>query len=135
MKTLLFVYNGDGGSLNSLIHLLHKTFSPKTYACNLCKIIYGPLGMRAEWKSFIASIGRTVTFLHRDEFHLRYGLQNILLPAVFTESNENRAELWIDANSINAIKSVDELKKLIVDRMRKEPTDAVHATSVNPKSN
>ena len=38
------IYNADGGLVNGALDLLHKTFSPATYACRLCDVTYGPLG-------------------------------------------------------------------------------------------
>ena len=47
--TFLFVYNADSGPLKALFDFGHKIVSPGTYPCSLCRLTYGPFGMRREW--------------------------------------------------------------------------------------
>lgn len=73
--TLLFVYNADSGLFNTLADIAHKIFSPKTYACNLCALTHSPIGMRSDWKTFLADLRQPLEFLHRDEFQHQFGLK------------------------------------------------------------
>lgn len=69
----VFVYNADAGLANALLDWGHKLVSPSTYACSLCGVTYGHLGMRAEWRTFIASLGLPVTFTYRDKWTAETG--------------------------------------------------------------
>ena len=113
---LVFVYNADGGLVNSLLDWTHKTFSPGTYACNLCALTYSPFGMRQRWQDFLATLGEPVEFLHRDELSERYGLTGVPLPAVFRRMDE-RLEPWLDVETINGVKSLEVLERLIRERL------------------
>ena len=53
MQTLVFVYNGDSGLINGLMHLMHKAVSPETYECQLCAIVYDGVRQSKDWKNFI----------------------------------------------------------------------------------
>lgn len=114
MEKLIFVYNADSGLLNGLKDLLHKNISPKTYPCSLCALTYNNLGMLNEWAEFVKQLNKQVEFLHRDELKERFGLKDIQLPAAFTYCKEkNSPELWLDANSIDACNTLDDLKSLV----------------------
>ena len=109
---LVFVYNADSGVFNALSDLAHKILSPKSYQCNLCALTFSPLGMRNDWKEFLESLDRPLEFLHRDELKKRYRMENIHFPAIFTRSDDH-LEVWIDAESLNACRSLENLKNLI----------------------
>jgi hypothetical protein len=113
MLTLVFVYNADSGLFNTLTDIAHKVLSPSTYACNLCALTHSPFGMRADWKHFLAELGQPLDFLHRDEFRRRFGMNDVALPAIFRQIASGRVELWIDAATINAAKTTEDLKHLI----------------------
>ena len=109
---LVFVYNADSGVFNALSDLAHKIFSPESYQCNLCALTFSPLGMRNDWKKFLESLDHPLEFLHRDELKNRYRMENIHLPAIFTRSDDH-LEVWIDTESLNACRSLEDLKNLI----------------------
>jgi hypothetical protein len=79
---LIFVYNADSGIFNALLDSLHKTFSPKTYNCNLCAITYTSVSMKKQWKDFISKLNVPVLFLHRDELERKYGITDLQLPVL-----------------------------------------------------
>ncbi|MDQ7063826.1 MAG: hypothetical protein Q9P90_06225 [candidate division KSB1 bacterium] len=111
--TLVFVYNADGGLFNQLTDLAHKLFSPKTYSCNLCALTHSAAGMRNEWKTFISELDLPLEFLHRKEWRRQYGERNDRLPAIYWRQN-GQLHLCIGADAINACRSVEELKQLIL---------------------
>ncbi len=113
---LVFVYNADSGLFNTLTDIAHKTLSPETYACNLCAITHSHFGMRKEWKAFLRELDAPCEFLHRDELEKTYGIRDVPLPAIFKRHNE-KLETWIDAESINACYSIEELEKLIKEKL------------------
>ena len=69
--------------------------------------------MRSEWRDFLDRLDHPVEFLHRDELEERFGITDVQLPAVFTKRMDGEVEHWIEAETINAVKSLDELKQLI----------------------
>jgi hypothetical protein len=107
---LIFVYNADSGVFNLMSDIAHKIFSPQTYACNLCAITHSNFGMKKEWKEYLESLNTPLEFLHADEFEQKYSIKEAELPAIFREENA-RLILTVDAQTINACKSIGDLKK------------------------
>ncbi|GAA3950802.1 hypothetical protein [Hymenobacter algoricola] len=98
---LLFVYNANGGLLNGLLDLVHKTLSPGTYPCSLCALTYG-VSMRPEWKSFIEALPIEARFLHRDEFRAEFpAWREVPLPAVFRRLPSGELAPFITAPELN----------------------------------
>ena len=110
---LVFVYNADSGLFNALSDAAHKIFSPRTYQCNLCAITHSALGMRREWKQFLDGLDLPLEFLHADELRERYGVAGVPLPAIFRQGGEG-VEVLIDAESINACRTLGDLERLIL---------------------
>ncbi|WP_221090435.1 hypothetical protein [Deinococcus aquaedulcis] len=109
---LVFVYNADGGLLNGLKDLWHKTVSPHTYDCQLCAVTYGPLGMRREWRTFLQGLNAQVTFLHRDEVRAQFGLSDLPLPAAFVAQG-GQLRSWLTAEDLRATPTLDDLMALV----------------------
>ena len=109
---LVFVYNADSGVFNTLADAAHKIFSPQTYACNLCALTHTAVGMRREWKRFLDGLDAPLEFLHADELRARYGVEGVPLPAVFKRDG-GKLEVVVGADSINACRTLDDLKSLI----------------------
>ena len=116
---LVFVYNADSGLFNALADAAHKIFSPRTYPCNLCALTHTALGMRAEWRRFLDGLGRPLEFLHADELKARHRLAGVPLPAIFRRDGES-IEALVDADSINACRTMDDLKRLVLDKLAGE---------------
>ncbi|MGB7873936.1 MAG: hypothetical protein WBL25_06095 [Anaerolineales bacterium] len=119
MDKLIFVYNADSGILNSLKDWMHKFISPETYACSLCALTYGNLGMRRPWREFIKELGYEVEFLHRDELAEPYGIQDALLPAAFIQQN-GKLRLWIKSETMEACESLDDLQSVVTHKLAQE---------------
>ena len=114
-SALVFVYNAGSGLFNSVTDMAHKAFSPQTYGCNLCALTHSTFGMRKSWKRFLETLERPLEFLHADELKSRYGISGEPLPAVFKKESEG-LKLLIDAASINACLTMDDLRQLIINR-------------------
>ena len=114
--TLIFVYNADSGLFNLMADVAHKIFAPATYPCNLCALTHTNWGMRQEWKEFIANLAGEVKFLHANQLRDEYGLDNVTLPAVFSETG-GALEVWLDSAAINACQTLGELKELITGKL------------------
>lgn len=113
---LVFVYNADAGIFNALADLARKTFSPRTYACNLCALTYDLFGMRKDWKKFLSRLDRPVEFLHADELRARYGVRGVRLPAVFERTDADGLRVAVEAQEINRCRTLGELEDLIARR-------------------
>ena len=113
---LVFVYNAESGVFNTLADAAHKIFSPRTYACNLCALTHGAVRMRGEWRRFLEGLGRPLEFLHADELAARHGPKGVGLPAVFTRQGDE-LKLLAGAGAINACRTLEDLKRLVVERL------------------
>lgn len=114
--SLVFVYNADSGLFNAVTDIAHKAFSPQTYECNLCALTFSTFGMRESWKRFLSTLKGPLEFLHADELKSSYHISDIPLPAVFKKQGE-RLEVFLGANEINDCRTIDELMKLIRDKL------------------
>jgi len=113
MKKLLFVYNADSGVFNQLGDFAHKLISPSTYQCNLCRLTYGNILMKEEWKAFLNSLTFNKVFLFRKGFRIRFpDLKNIQLPAILLES-EGSLRILVSAEELNKLESLSELVEFI----------------------
>jgi hypothetical protein len=115
---LIFVYNANGGLLNSLLDAGHKMLSPDTYACSLCALTYGSFTERAEWKEFRESSANQFTFLHKDEFESRFEGE-FSYPVVLR--NGDPMEPLVSTEEINALGSLEHLIDIISERTRPKP--------------
>lgn len=113
--TLLFVWNADSGWQHALMDSLQKVLRPESYPCSLCRLTYGVVGPRADWKLFLKEWDRPAYFLHRDEFRRgdEEGRWNALsLPAVL----EWRSGCWtpvLGADALSGLQSLDQLTDLL----------------------
>jgi hypothetical protein len=126
-KKLVFVYNADsGGFYTGLKDTLHKTFRKSTYQCNLCQVTFGAFGMKKEWKNFVNDLDVPVEFkkkdkfkfefLHKDEFDQKYDVKDAKFPSAYL-LDKTGLELFISQDEMNAVKSIDELKDLVNQKM------------------
>ncbi len=113
---LVFVYNANSGLFNALSDLARKTFAPETYACRLCALTYSTFGMRREWKDFLESLDRPLEFLHADELRAKHGVTDTPLPAVLLIEG-GRARVLLAAAAINRCRTLDELKRLLLNEV------------------
>lgn len=111
MKKLVFVYNGNSGLVNGVLHYLHKRISPNTYPCQLCGIIYDGMSLKQEWLSFIQSAGVATEFLHRDEYIKQYGDASLAWPAVLLHDDRELLATVLSAEDFSRIDSMGELQQ------------------------
>jgi hypothetical protein len=96
----------------------HKIFSPQTYACNLCALTHSNFRVRKEWKQFIETLNRPVEFLHADELKQLYGIEGKQLPVILKKDGE-LLETLVETASINACRTLADLKHLIINRLER----------------
>lgn len=110
------IYNADGGLVNGALDLLHKTFSPATYACRLCEVTYGPFGMKRDWRATIDALPLPVTFLHRDEWLAERPGDATAMPAILLQA-DGRLSSLVSAEDFAGIGSLEALKALLAARL------------------
>ena len=116
-RRLLFVYNADTGLLERLQHIAWSQLRPSTYPCRLCKLTYGALGMRGEWRRFARTLPADPLFLHADELRARHpGLGAVELPALFEEQGGELRTL-IPATEMQALANLGALIALVQARV------------------
>ena len=114
MKKLIFVYNGDSGIVNGLMHYLHKRLSPSTYPCALCGLIYDGMSLNRDWVSFVGTLGIPTEYQHGDDYVRRYGESTNPWPAVLLHDGDRCIATVIGSNDFAQIESLPTLQ----DRLR-----------------
>ncbi|MEQ9105158.1 MAG: hypothetical protein RIE53_10720 [Rhodothermales bacterium] len=123
---LVFIYNAKSGLLNGALDFVHKIVSPDTYACSLCGLTYGPLGMKRAWADFVESLPVEVAFTYPDRMPaLPDGQPLPALPVgVLVDKDnhkdnhkDNRCEILLSASDMNACTSLDELMARVTERL------------------
>lgn len=120
---LIMIYNADGGLVNGAMDLLHKTFSPSTYACRLCAVTYGTVGMKAAWRATIAALPLPVTFLHRDEWLAEQPGDTTPLPVILRDDGAVRTTI-VSAADFAGITGLPALQAVLRERLAEGRTAA-----------
>jgi hypothetical protein len=107
---LIFIYNANSGKLNTLFDIAHKLISPETYQCDLCSLTHEALSEKKTWQEFRKRNGLKMEFLHKDEFEKLHA-KTFDYPVILKQADD--IELFLNADEISHIKSVDELIALI----------------------
>ncbi|MGV9199746.1 MAG: hypothetical protein ACOC4M_13130, partial [Promethearchaeia archaeon] len=119
---LVFIYNADSGALNSIKDFFHKMVKPSTYECNLCAVTFGNFGMKKDWVKYVNKIENefervSIEFLHRDEFEKYYpAVKDAQYPSAYFH-NSQKTELFITQDEMNSVKSIEELKGMVSERL------------------
>ncbi len=90
---------------------LHKLFSPQTYACKLCTITHGIVGVKDQWMQFVQTYKHNIQYFHKDEWVKQYPHISEIstgdFPAIFILSGDE-ITLLLSSEEINAMQ-IDEL--------------------------
>jgi hypothetical protein len=113
---LIFVYNAEDGLMHAMLDSIHKTLSPKTYACDLCALTYGAVSMKKTWRNWLTSLPLETQFYHRADFKAAWPEVNVALPVVMKEV-DGALEFVVPAQDFKAIKTVGDLISIIDERI------------------
>lgn len=116
-RTLIFVYNADGGLLNAARDAAHKLLRPTTYPCSLCALTYGAVSKRPAWSRFLAGVGMPALFLYRDEFRADLDSRDLPLPAILLGGAGPVPEVLVSASELDALPDLPSLIALIESRI------------------
>lgn len=115
---ILFVHNSDSGRKNMIIDGLKKMVTPlERYPCRLCALTYGPVSMKPEWKSFVASLETPVEFIYKDQFAKKFPGNPFALPAVFIDDG-TQLEEKISANEFAELNDLPALLAVARQRLK-----------------
>jgi hypothetical protein len=117
---LIFIFNADSGAINSVKDFFHKMVKPSTYECNLCAVTFGNFGMKKDWAQYVKNLENDINteFLHRDEFEDYYPqIKDAKYPSAYYKKG-NKLELFISQEEMNNVKSVEELKEMVDNRLK-----------------
>ncbi len=112
-EKLVFVYNADGGILNSIMDSAHKLFAPSTYQCALCAVTHGIAGMRSEWKEYMRGLPYETRFYHRDGFQRDWRGIGQEFPAIYFQAKANDMKILIGRSELETVTSVAQLTALL----------------------
>lgn len=73
--------------------------------------------MKPEWRAFVENLGVPVEFLHRDEFRAHHGLELIPLPAIFDKTQGGAVVVWMSAEEVESLQSLQDLQAAIWARL------------------
>lgn len=106
--TLLFVYNANSGTLNTLFDIGHKLLRPKTYACRLCALTFDMFSENDLWKTFRKESGIPMEFYHKDEFESVFPNVKVKFPAVL-KLEDSSISIVLNDEVIDGLTTVDAL--------------------------
>ncbi|MBJ47660.1 MAG: hypothetical protein CMG59_00560 [Candidatus Marinimicrobia bacterium] len=118
-KKIIFIYNASDNFLSVGFDFFHKIISPQTYQCSLCKITYGNVSMKDQWKEYIDGLNYDIEFLYMNNFSESHpDLKAVKAPSTFIYDGKEYYEL-INKEEFNAIPDLDSLIQLMNKRLIK----------------
>lgn len=126
-EKLVFVYNADGGVLNSIMDAAHKLFAPSTYQCALCAITHGTVSIRSEWKDYMRSLPYETRFYHRDGFRSDWPFIRDELPAIFFQIRSGELKLLVSKSEFENVRSVAQLAAFLGRKIAELKANAIRA--------
>ncbi|MBP9686906.1 MAG: hypothetical protein KBD66_03870 [Candidatus Doudnabacteria bacterium] len=115
---LILVYNANATVFAVTVDFFHKLFSPQTYQCNLCRVTYGPVTIKKEWKEFLNDLSYTVTFYHKDQFAQAIPGSGIETFPIILTREAGVLSVLVTTEEINQISTVEELKLLLIQKLQ-----------------
>jgi len=119
-ETLFFVYNADSSMFAQASDFAHKTLSPKTYACDLCKLTYGNVLIKRQWKEFLESLAQEKVFLHKDELKGEYrALRQFDVPFIAYQSRGGEYKVVISAEELKEMRDLEMLIEVLQQKIER----------------
>jgi hypothetical protein len=103
----IFIYNANGGIINSIVDAAHKIISPATYNCHLCTLTHHLSGEKKVWTKFREQFGSDFVLLHKDEFEKQY--DQIFTYPVVLKTSKNGIAVVLTRQEIIKLNNVGEL--------------------------
>jgi hypothetical protein len=119
MQKLIFIYNAKSGLVADVKGAMTKILNPGSYDCDLCKITYGVVTIKDDWRVYLASLPHAKVFLHKDELvgqNEKYSKYD--LPVLLLESDDKLLEL-VTKKDFEGIRTVQDLVQMIDKKLLK----------------
>lgn len=117
MTRLVLVYNADAGIIAALFDTVHKYASAATYPCSLCAVTYGPVAMRAKWRTYLRALPLPVDFYHRPDFRAAFpDAAEWPLPLIALARADN-LDVLLSARDLDAIGDIGALMRALDARL------------------
>ena len=105
--TLYFIYNAKNDTKSVLNDFFHKTLSPKTYPCNLCKITYNTFTKKNKWKKYLDNTNYNYKFLYKNQSNY-FNNPIIDFPSIVF-GNKINYKIVLNSTELNVILNIDSL--------------------------
>lgn len=112
---VVFVHNEDNGLINSIKNISYKLFKKEKDGCNLCTVIFKRKNDKKLWQTFTKNLKVDFQYIRRDRFLNQYH-RNDGFPVVYLIAADAMTVL-ISKEKLDAVKDVQELKELMIDRL------------------
>lgn len=109
-EKLIFVYNADSSMFAQASDFARKILAPETYSCDLCKLTYGNVAMKREWRNFLETLPFEKVFLHKDEIRGEYEvLRHHDAPLIAVLSSDGGCEVIVSAKEMKGFADLETL--------------------------
>ena len=105
--TIHFIYNANDDFFSTVGDFFHKSFSPKTYNCDLCQLTYGAFNKKKKWKNFLSSLEYNYTFIYKNQDNDL--LNNIHSFPVIILEKEDKSIILLSTTDLEQCKNLDDL--------------------------
>ena len=112
---VIFVHNEDGGLKTSLEDIARKMVNKKNDRCNLCALIFSRNSTRRIWQDFVQKLNINFEYMRRNQFVRQFD-HNDGFPVVYLNA-ENTMKVLISKEKLDAVRDVQELMELCIDRL------------------
>ena len=116
-KTIIMIYNANGGIYPGLLDIIHKELFSRSYPCNLCLQAFGSFGPKPKWTQFLDSLPYKKEAYHKENFKKRFLPQKLRLPVILLQ-NDTKTELLLSASEINNCRTLDQLINKIREKLK-----------------
>lgn len=111
LKKLIFVYDANSDTKETLLDSAKKLLSPSTHDCKLCVLTYGLTSEKKKWKKFRKESGIAMDFLHKDEYEKQFKskfAQQYSYPIILIQDHYD-LDIFMNAEKLNQIEDLDTL--------------------------
>tara|TARA_Y100001970_G_C13961982_1_gene713641 strand:+ start:378 stop:788 length:411 start_codon:yes stop_codon:yes gene_type:complete len=105
--TIYFVYNANNDFISIIGDFVHKSVSPTTYSCNLCKLSYGIFTKTKKWEAFLNTLEYEFSFIYKNE---KTPILNHIdsFPVVLIQY-DNQIDILVSTDEMNSYKNLDDM--------------------------
>ena len=114
-EKIYFVYNANNDFFSTVGDFFHKSFSPQTYPCELCKLTYNAVDKKKKWKTFLDTLEYDYEFVYKNSYH-KFLNDDTTYPLILF-GDPIYPEILLTTIEINSCSNLDELIELIINKL------------------